>query len=155
MSSIISIDLVSDSLLNAGVAVTVAIFVNVVTSFLRSKINKRQPTYSERLGKLAEELTRSSKQVDKILGEIGVVTSERQSAAEKLERELERLTVSEAEMKKRVDALKDIPIPVAEHFAKLMDIGEKRNARRDYMLFGAGVLTSIVSAIALKWFGLA
>ena len=155
MSSIVSIDLLSDSLLNVAVAVAVGVVVNLATSFLHSRSKKRQPTYSERLGKLADELTRSSRQVDEILGEIGAVTSERQRAAEQLEQELARLTASEAEIKQRIDALKDVPIPVAEHFTKLMDSGERRSARRDYMLFGAGVLTSIISAIALKWLGLA
>ena len=155
MSLIISIDLLSDALLNAVAAGVIAGVLHFLTAFFRSSSRKQQPTYSERVGKLAESLTRSSKQVDEILREIGAVTTERQKAAVHLDQELARLSASEAEIKQRIDVLKNVPIPVAEHFAKLMDSGEKRSARRDYMLFGAGVLTSIVSAIGLKWLGVA
>jgi vacuolar-type H+-ATPase subunit D/Vma8 len=155
MSSIITIDLLSDSLLNAAVAVGVAVLANVVSSFAHDRLRKKQPSYSERVGRLAESLTSSSREVDSILKEIASVTKERQEAAEELENELERLAENEAELQQRINTLKSVPIPVAEHFAKLMESGEKRSAKRDYLLFGAGVLTSIVSAIVLKWLGLA
>jgi vacuolar-type H+-ATPase subunit D/Vma8 len=155
MSSIITIDLLSDSLLNVVVAVGVAALASLVSSFASARLRKKQPSYSERVGRLAESLTSSSKEVDSILKEIASVTSERHEAAEELEKELARLTENESELQQRINTLNSVPIPVAEHFAKLMDRGEKRSAKRDYLLFGAGVLTSIVSAIALKWLGLA
>lgn len=144
-----------EAALNVAAAATVAMIVQFGLSLFQARLKKRSPSYSERVSKLAENLARSSKEVDEILDEIASVTSERQLAAEHLEKELERLSASEDEIKRRIDTLKNVPIPVAEHFAKLLDSGDKRSARRDYLLFGAGVLTSIVSAIGLKWLGFA
>ena len=44
---------------------------------------------------------------------------------------------------------------MAEHFAKLTEVGEKRSAKRDYLLFGAGVIVSVLTAIGLRLLGLA
>jgi hypothetical protein len=43
-------------------------------------------------------------------------------------------------MKKCVQDLQATPIPVAEDFAELISRGERRNALRDYVLFGLGVV---------------
>jgi hypothetical protein len=155
VSSIFSTDLLWDSLLNAGVAIAVAILANLVHTLVYARARRREPSFTDRVSKLAENLNRSSREVDSILKEIASVMADRQAAAAKLEEELSRHSQHESELKQRIDALKDVPIPVAEHFAKLTESGERRSARRDYLLFGAGVLTSIVTAIALRWVGLA
>ena len=71
---------------------------------------------------------------------------------QKLESELATMEGREKELKERIDALEKTPLPVAEHFAKLIESGEKRSARRDYALFGAGVLVTTVVAILIQLF---
>ncbi len=56
----------------------------------------------------------------------------------------------EKELKEKIEVLEKIPIPVAEHFAKLLESGERRSVRRDYLLFGAGVLVTTVITIAIQ-----
>lgn len=148
-------ELLRELILNIASAFAVASLVSFAYRFLNARTKDRQPSFADRVEKLAENLNRSSKEVDGILKEIASVTADRQAAAEKLEEELNRLSQHESELKERINALKDIPIPVAEHFAKLTESGERRSARRDYLLFGAGVVTSIVTAIALRSLGLA
>ncbi len=59
----------------------------------------------------------------------------------------------EKAMNEKIELLSKTPLPVAQHFAELMRSSEKTSAKRDYMLFGAGVAVSTVIAIALKLFG--
>ena len=56
----------------------------------------------------------------------------------------------EKELKEKIALLQSVPIPVAEHFARLVEPGEKRNARRDYLLFMAGVIVTTIIAIVLQ-----
>lgn len=106
-----------------------------------------QETYAARLERLTEELTRASHGVDQILSELAGVAREREAAVTKLERDLGELSAREQHLQKRIDDLQNVPLPVAEHFVALASQGEKRNARRDYLLFGLGVLVSTISSI--------
>jgi hypothetical protein len=51
---------------------------------------------------------------------------------------LSSLEARKKELKEKIETLQKVPIPVADHFAKLIESGEKRNARRDYILFIRG-----------------
>lgn len=114
---------------------------------------KRETYYSEKLGELLKSLNKSSKEVDDILNELSDVTNERAKALSNLESELLTLESREEEVKKRIQDLENVPIAAVEHFAKLTSAGEKKSARRDYILFGAGVIASTVVAIILKLLG--
>ena len=67
---------------------------------------------------------------------------------------MQALENREKQLQESVQALENVPIPVAEHFARLTAVGEKRNAKRDYILFGAGVVVCTVIAIILKLAGI-
>ena len=112
-------------------------------------------SYAERLEKLTSSLTKSSTEIDGLLNELSNVAKERQKAVDKVETELLGLQGREKELQQRIDQLKDVPLPVAEHLAKLMAPGEKRSARRDYVLFVSGVLVSTILAVLLRVLGLA
>jgi hypothetical protein len=71
--------LISDSLLGASVAFAVAAAVKAVVSQLNTLSKMQQPTYSERMGKLAESLTKSSEEVD--AGWAGAVVARRNPSA--------------------------------------------------------------------------
>ncbi len=111
-------------------------------------------TYSERLAELTASLTQSTKQVDAVLAELAHVAKEREATVHALEANLSNLEGREKDLQTRIDALQQVPLPAVEHFAKLLETGEKRSAWRDYALFGAGVIVSTAIAIGLKFTGL-
>ena len=109
-----------------------------------------EETYSARLVRLTENLTSSTKEVDEIISELTAVAKEREIAIKKLEIELSSLEGREGQLKERIEQLENTPIAVAEHFAELTAAGEKRSAKRDYLLFGAGVAASTIIGIVLQ-----
>ena len=124
--------------------------VKIFSNKLKEKIS-----YGEQLNTLTSSLLKSTKQVDKILAELTSVTKDRENALTKLESELTILESREIETKKRIEDLQNIPLQAVEHFAQLTTAGEKRSARRDYLLFAAGVIVSTIIAILLKVLNLA
>jgi septal ring factor EnvC (AmiA/AmiB activator) len=122
----------------------------VLFDLLRRIARKRQPqeqSYSERLGQLTASLRQASAEVDSVLSELAQVARDRESAVSKLEGQLKDLESKEKTLQERIDHLQALPLPVAEYFAQLTSTGERRSARRDYMLFGAGVLVSTVISV--------
>jgi len=106
--------------------------------------------YSERLSELTASLNEASRDVDSVLSELAQVAKGREAAVQKLETDLQALETREKELKDKIETLESTPIPVAEHFAKLLESGEKRSAKRDYFLFGAGVLVTTAIAIIIQ-----
>jgi cell division protein FtsB len=104
-------------------------------------------TYGERLHRLTGALRHASREVDNVLAEVSKVTRERESAVTTLESQLATLTAREQELQERIAALQNVPLPVAEHFAALAARGEQSSARRDYVLFGLGVLVSTLVSV--------
>lgn len=127
-----------------------SIFQRVFRPGVRAQ-SKKDATYAERLAELTTSLATATEEVDTILAELARVAQERASSVQKLETELANLEVQEKDLKAKVDALKQTPIPAVEHLATLLKPGEQRSARRDYVLFGAGVLLSTVISIGLQW----
>jgi len=135
----------------AGASAMVAGFLaNLVHELIRKRThpeNNDTLDYGQRLAELTTNLTKSSREVDSVLEELATVARNREKAVQTLEADLAKLEGQEKELKGRIEALENVPIPVAEHFAALMESGEKRGAKRDYILFGAGV--GVTTAIAL------
>lgn len=140
------------SLLAGGIASN-QLIQRFIRRILGIKESERE-TYSEKLSNLTESLMKASQEVDSVLSELAQVARDREKAVQKLETELAGLETHEKQLKQRIQELENVPIPVAEHFAKLIVKGEKRSAWRDYILFGAGVVVSTVIAIILKLVGL-
>jgi hypothetical protein len=127
-----------------GSLVAAAATSGVVLPLTRRLFGRPQPqkSYGERLSTLTASLTRASSEVDDVLRELAQVARDREAAVKKLEGDLAGLEGREKELKDRIEALQKTPLPVAEHFAKLLESGERRSARRDYLLFGAGVVVT-------------
>jgi predicted RNase H-like nuclease (RuvC/YqgF family) len=128
----------------------------VIQKLLRRvlKLPVQEKSYGERLSELTDSLTKASRQVDQVLSELATVAKEREKNVRELEANMQLLEKRENDMKTRIEHLEKVPLPAVEHFAEIMNRGEKRSAIRDYMLFGAGVVVSTVIAIGLKAFGL-
>jgi DNA repair ATPase RecN len=137
------------SLLAGGLTATEAI-----QKLIRLILRKEAPgkTYSERLSELTSSLTTASAQVDSVLRELSTVAREKEQAVKKFETGLGELGQREQELKKKIEDLQNVPLPVAEQFAKLVEPSERRGARRDYILFGAGVLVTTIITILLQAF---
>jgi len=137
------------SLVAGGIAST-----DLIRKLLHRILGKPEPekTYSQRLSELTHSLTNASGEVDSLLKELGQVAKDKETSVCILEQGLAALEQKEQELKDRIKTLEDMPIPVAEHFARLMETGEKRNAMRDYILFGAGVIVTTVITIAITMF---
>ncbi len=92
---------------------------------------------------------KASHEVDRLLGELACVAEDREQSVRELEDTHRQLKAREEQLKVRIEELERVPIPVAEHFANIVEATEKRNARRDYMLFAAGALVTTVLAVVL------
>jgi septal ring factor EnvC (AmiA/AmiB activator) len=143
------------SVLAATTSMLVALTIRLLTSRLRRALGREKPpekSYSQRLTELTSSLTRASREVDEVLAELAQVAREREGTVRQLESDLGSLESKEQELKERIELLERTPLAVAEHFAALLDPREKRSARRDYLLFGSGVLVTTVIAIILQLF---
>lgn len=107
-------------------------------------------TYREKMERLTAKLGRASSEVDGILQEMNLATQARKQALEVAEQKLEELNKRKEEMEKRVDSLKKMPLPAVEYFIQATEKAEWRSARRDYVLFAAGVVVSTIVGIVLK-----
>jgi hypothetical protein len=127
----------------------------LVEDAIRKRFGReREESYTEKLTRLTNSLQKSSQDVDNLLKELASVAQARSTAVANLESEMHRLTAHEQELKKRVEDLQAVPIPVADHFAALVSKGERRSAIRDYLLFGLGVVVSTVIAVVLRLVGI-
>lgn len=126
---------------------------DLVDRLLGKPQKERTESYSERVSRLTESLSKASAEVDEVLREIAVISRERSQAVTELERQLEELATREKQFKERIEALEKVPLEAVQHFEKMLEKGDKRSAWRDYMLFGLGVLVSTVIAIGLKLVG--
>ena len=127
----------------------------LIQKFIRRIFNlpeKKEIPYALRLSELTKKLEEASSEVDDVLQEIASVADNRQKTVEILERDLSQLEAKEVQLKEKITALENTPVEAAKHFAALVSEGEKRGAKRDYMLFGAGVLVSTLAAIAIQIF---
>lgn len=104
-----------------------AVVMELVPKLLRRILKKSEPSkesYGEKLSRLTESLTKASSEVDEVLSELARIARHREQAVKKLEMELGKLEGREKQLQKRIQELENVPLPVAEHFAKLMAAGE-------------------------------
>lgn len=144
------------SLIGGGLAINAATE-KVVRKLVYRVFGRKEPepSYAERLNTLSENIRKSFNEMDTMLAELAGVTREKKLAMERVEQEVVNLQNQERELQERIEHLQNLPLPVAEHFANLTLVGEKRSARRDYVLFGTGVIVSTLIAIGLRLLGFA
>jgi hypothetical protein len=125
----------------------------LVRRVLRLETKYEAETYHDKLSRLLKSLSDASSDVDAVLGELAAVARHRQESVQKLESDLKSLETREQQLQKVIKDLEGVPIPVAEHIAAIATAGEKRSAKRDYILFGLGVFVSTIIAIILHIVG--
>jgi hypothetical protein len=109
--------------------------------------------YKKKIQDLTRNLSVASSEVDNIVKEMTAVSQERELAVNKLEKKIDELSSREQVLKTKIKDLEQIPLPVAEHFNKLLEKGEKGSAFRDYFLFFMGVIISIAITIVFRLLG--
>ena len=70
-------------------------------------------SYSQRLTKLTQELTRASSEVDGLLAELAQVARDKENTVQELGSHLVELEQKEAQLQKRIEELEGIPSPAA------------------------------------------
>ncbi len=144
------------SILFAAATTMAGLFLTTtLRAYLAYKLRKGRrelPSYGERLSSLVGSLSKATREVDDILSELAGVARAREASVHVLQANLVALQGQERELRQQVELLQKTPVPVAEHFAKLVETGERRSARRDYVLFGAGVLVTTLIAILIQLF---
>jgi DNA repair exonuclease SbcCD ATPase subunit len=121
-----------------------------------------------RVNELAENLRRDSSELNGLLVEMQAITERRLSDVSEQEKKLQELTDREVSLKERIASLEATRPEAVEEFVRLLQrqqaeaearaqVQQKtleiRSARRDYILFLAGVLASVVVAIVLSSLG--
>ena len=149
------------SLLGGRVALS-ELVENVVRRLLQKTLPRlfnRPPNDLEspatKLKRLSETMAATSQEFDVQLRELEQLATARHLAVQALEETMKNLTTREQQLQERIKQLENVPLPVAEYFAQLASGGEQKSARRDYILFAAGVVVSVAVAIGLHAFGFA
>jgi hypothetical protein len=102
------------------------------------------------------KLSSASQEIDLIIRDIIRDIKDRQTILEELKARHQTLSQEEAELSKRVETLKDLPLEVAKYFQQIseeiLQQVEKKRARRDSLMFVLGILVTTVIAILLRVF---
>ena len=120
----------------------------IVSSRTREKDSSATSTGD--LSRLVNGLNKTSLELDSILAQIVEVAQNRADAATKLQAEMKRLEEAEEEYLVRIETLKNEPLRVVNDLLNELQPNRIRTPRRDFMLFLAGVLVSVIVSLALS-----
>jgi hypothetical protein len=147
------------SVVGGIIAVVVAVIMQLIYSYsLRKKrAARREVPPGERIQQSISKLSSASQEIDAIIRDIVQDIKSRQTILEELKARHQTLSLEEAELSKRVEMLKDLPLEVAKYFQQISEQAlqqvEKKRARRDILMFILGILVTNVIAMLLSVFG--
>ncbi len=133
-----------------GVFTAWAMVVRVRRSLLE-EVETKAPVYSDHLKELMGILVKASEQVDAVLKDIALAGHQRDARLLALKTQIEEAESREQELKERIEALADVPLPVAEYFTQYLRSERRRDIRRDYALFLAGVGVTTIIGFVLQF----
>jgi hypothetical protein len=114
--------------------------------------------YQERMTRLTNALRQSSSDFDVLLLDMQEVARSREAAVSVLEAKLSELSDREESMRQRIAQLDAVQPEAAREFVRLMDQeqakGERRSAKRDYILFATGVIVTVVLTLLFHALGI-
>ena len=127
--------------------------------FLAGTYKRERPkSYQEKMEKLTKTLIKASKEVDRTLQEMLEASRQREAMLRAMEQKEQELSQREKQLQERIETLEQVPLPAAEHFAQMSSeiiaSMEKRSARRDYAIFGLGVIVTTIISIILRSLGI-
>ncbi len=106
-------------------------------------------SYPERVKQLSADLARASSEVEHVLEEMAIVSRSRSEAFANLELRVKEMASHERDLQTRVETLKNISLPPAEYYLEAHPRA-KVDPKRDYILFGLGVIVSAAITLILK-----
>jgi DNA anti-recombination protein RmuC len=121
---------------------------------LGMKVREAPVSYSEKMRELTAALSKASRQVDRTLQEMVEATRQREATLRAMEQREQELSEREKSLQEKIEVLEQVSLPAAEYFAKMTNEMERRSARRDYAIFGLGVIVTTVISIILRLFGI-
>lgn len=143
----------------AGViSAIVALLAQVISvySLRKKRAARREVPPGERIQQSISKLSSASQEIDAIIQDIVQDVKRRQTVLGELKVEHQTLSQEEAELSKRVEMLKDLPLEVAKYFQQISEQTlqqvEKKRARRDILMFILGIIVTTVIAILLRVF---
>jgi hypothetical protein len=156
-------DNMDKELLSTIISGIIALVAGTGLTWIRSFLTKRFGTkkvpekfdYNAKIEASVKMMKRSSGEINTLIAELEEFSGEQRRRVQEMEMALEKLNREEQELSKRMEAMKSVSVPAAEHFAAIMQKENSRGAKRDYLLFAAGVVASIIVSIVLKMTGLA
>lgn len=114
---------------------------------------KPKKSYSELIAQLSKNLSLTSKQIEVTILEINQVIQERERALRLLQEQLAILEKEERETRERIEELKNLPNSAVQHLLKTLEPSERASARRDYILFGLGLILGPLIGAVLSLIG--
>lgn len=106
--------------------------------------------YSTRVGNAVENIKRASIEMDRVMQEFASISAERQKTIDLLEGKLIQLSEQESMLNQKIQSLEKVPLEAIRHFEETLTKGDRRSARRDYLLFILGILASVIVTFILK-----
>jgi hypothetical protein len=125
------------------------LFQNIAKTF-EINLEDQPVSYQDRIMGALEALKKASVEMSKANAEVNEIMSEKQRTLGELEKKLLFLSAEENKLSTKIEALQNVPLEAVQHFEDILSRGEKRSAYRDYILFGTGVVVSVVVSIVLK-----
>jgi TolA-binding protein len=112
-----------------------------------------QDAFNARIDRLSRALRDVNSDLQDAVEDMERELAARESALLALQERLSELGTREQDLESRIQALSKIEPEAVKVFAELTAPGEKRSARRDYVLFGAGAATSLLTSIVFELIG--
>ena len=128
-------------------------FAERLSKILSIKPDEPKIPYRERISRTLEALKKASDEIDTANAEFNSIMKDKQATIDGLEGKLMELSSKETELTSKIETLQKVPIEALTYFENILNRGEKRSKYRDYILFGIGVVVSVIVTIILKKFG--
>lgn len=139
-----------------GVSIFPTVLANALAPFVGGtitvEVGRPRGDFERRIQEITDQLQKSGSDAQALLDELAQVMEARQQQVRDAHASLLALQMEEYEVQERVAALKSVRPEAAGAITALLDESleerDKRGARRDWLIFGMGVLaTAIVSLI--------
>lgn len=151
----------TESISSVIIPLLIAVLIGFVFFIVENRIMSRRAekvgskaTSTGDLARLVNELNKTSSELDDILVDMVQVAQGRGEAAAKLQEEIKRLEQAEEDYLVRIETLKNEPLRVISDLLNELEPNRIRTPRRDFLIFLAGVVTSVLASIVWSLLGL-
>jgi len=113
--------------------------------------NKSIP-FKDRLSSSITTLKNATEEIDNVIEEIAKISEEKHQTISKLEHQLVFLEEKENHLEDKINTMEKVPVESMKYFEEVLNKGDKRSAKRDYLIFISGIIvTTIIGALLNKF----